>query len=274
MAVTWLGAARPMPGPASRAPRGSRKHGQSRPPGAPAQPRPTPVLARSRFSVVSSEGPGCVCLTSGPNAALDSARPPAPQATGCCPTERPATAPRRRALASPLPPPQKDSPLGSAPCPQRRRSGRQRPSARAVPWVAAGRSGAFGSGQDQRGSCRAPILPSARISLSTTDRGTTALLSSVAGGTTENKHLAGAPRDALRCDWATVIRARGEAGRGGSGTAGSRVEARRSFSCAFNELSNEVGASSEEGCGLDFYEIIPFLCAFSLWKYSGRSQQS
>lgn len=136
------------------------------------------------------------------------------------------------------------------------------------------RSGAFGSGQDQRGSCRAPILPSARISLSTTDRGTTALLSSVAGGTTENKHLARAPRDVLRCDWATVIRARGEAGRGGSGTAGSRVEARRSFSCAFNELSNEVGASSEEGCGLDFYEIIPFLCAFSLWKYSGRSQQS
>lgn len=70
----------------------------------------------------------------------------------------------------------------------------------------------------------------------------------------------------MRRGRATVMRARGEPGRGGSGTAGSRVKAvdRLCFSCAFNEIINEVGARSEKGCGLDFYETIPFLCAFSL----------
>lgn len=106
------------------------------------------------------------------------------------------------------------------------------------------------------------MLPSAPMSPSVADRGTTALLSSVAGGTTENEHLTGGSEGCVAAGPGhRDERARAEPGRGGSGTAGSSVEAvdRRSFSCAVNEIMNEVGARSEEGCGLDWYEITPFL---------------
>lgn len=65
------------------------------------------------------------------------------------PAGRPVTAPRRRALR----PPRQGCRLGSAPCPQQGRSGRQQPSARAAPRVAAGRSARLGAGP-------ARVLPS------------------------------------------------------------------------------------------------------------------